>query len=193
MFEFLEGELARKSPTDAVLDVAGVGYVLAISLQCYTALPQHGRVRLFVHVHLGESGTRLFGFLDEKERALFRLLQTVGGVGPGVALTLLSSEPAAAVAARIRAGDVKGLTRVKGIGTRTAERLVLELKEKVAVEPGAALAGDHERLLVQALESLGLEGAEAAARARAALKALPGETQVEPLLRHALQSRAASR
>ena len=193
MFDFLEGELARKTPTEAVLDVHGAGYLLSISLQCYTALPERGRLRLLVHVHANESGIRLFGFLDERERVLFRLLQTVSGVGPAVALTLLSSEPPPAIAARIRAGDVKGLTRTKGIGTKTAERLVLELKDKVEVEPGAAVAGETERLLLQALESLGLDAAEARTRAQAARKALPADAPVEALLRHALQARAAAR
>ncbi len=189
MFDFLEGELARKAPTEAVVAVNGVGYLLSISLQCFAALPPGGKVRLLVHVHTSDSGTRLFGFQDDAERALFRKLQSVTSVGPALALTLLSHEPSAALAARIHAGDVKGLTRIKGIGTKTAERLVLELKDKVAVEPGAGARIDEEGLLVQALESLGFDGQEATGRARAAVKALPDEKRVEVLLRHALRPR----
>ena len=193
MFDFLDGELARKGPTEAVVAVSGVGYLLSISLQCFAALPSSGRVKLLVHVHTNESGTRLLGFVDERERALFRLLQSVSGVGPSLALSLLSHEAPDALAARIRSGDVKGLTRIKGIGTKTAERLVLELKDKVVVEPGASVVADQERLLTQALESLGLEPDDAAARAREATRALPQETRVEVLLRHALRARAAGR
>ncbi len=193
MFDFLEGELARKGPTEAVVAVNGVGYLLSISVQCFTALPPSGRVKLLVHVHTNESGTRLLGFVDERERALFRLLQSVGGVGPAMALALLSYEPPDALAARIKSGDVKGLTRIKGVGTKTAERLVLELKDKLVVEPGASATADQRRLLVQALESLGLEPADAAARAKEAARALPAETSVELLLRHALRVRAAGK
>jgi len=193
VFDFLRGELARKTPSEAVVDVNGAGYLLSISLQCFVALPERGPVQLLVHAHVSEAATRLFGFLEERERALFRVLQSVGGVGPGLALTLLSSEPAPALAARIAAGDVKGLTRIKGIGTRTAERLVLELKDRVAAEPGAVAAGDRESLLVQALQSLGLDRADAAARARSTARALPEEGRIEALLRHALRARSAGR
>ncbi len=193
MFEFLKGELARKGPSDAVVEVHGVGYLLAISLQCYTALPASGPVRLLVHVHTTDSGTRLFGFLEESERALFRLLQSVRGIGPSVALTLLSHEPPEALAGRIRQGDVKGLTRIKGIGTKTAERLVLELKDKVGSGVITGLPASHEELVAQALQSLGLDAAEAAARARAVVQAHPAETRVEALLRTALQGRTAAR
>lgn len=191
MFDFLQGELARKGPTDAVVAVNGVGYLLSISVQSYAALPAQGAVKLLVHVHSNDSGTRLFGFVDERERAFFRLLIGVSGIGPMLALTLLSHEQPPAIAARIKAGDVKGLTRIKGIGTKTAERLILELKDKVVAEPGAVEIADQERLLIQALSSLGLEPVDAAARARATLKAHPSEKQVEQLLRHALQARVA--
>ncbi|MBM4016238.1 MAG: Holliday junction branch migration protein RuvA [Planctomycetes bacterium] len=193
MFEFLKGELARKSPTEVVVDVHGVGYLLSISAQAFAALPARGAVQLLVHVHATDAGTRLFGFLDERERALFRLLLTVSGVGPAVAQNLLSHEPPDALAGRLRAGDVKGLTRIKGIGTKTAERLVLELKDKVATGLAPAVADGHEELLAQALRSLGLDAGEAAERARAVVDAHPGEQRVEQLLRVALKSRSAGR
>jgi len=193
VYDFLKGELARKGPTEAVVDVNGVGWLLSISAQCYAALPSRGAVTLLVHVHTNDSGTRLFGFLEEQERAFFRLLQSVRGVGPAVALTLLSHETPDVLAARLHAGDVKGLTRIKGIGTKTAERLVLELKDKVDASLAASLPAGHEELLVQALKSLGLDSGEAAERARAVVKAHPEEKRVELLLRAALKSRSASR
>ena len=193
MFEFLKGELARKGPTEAVVDVNGVGYLLSISAQCFAALPARGAVTLLVHVHTNDSGTRLFGFVEDRERALFRQLQSVSGVGPAVALSLLSHEPPAALAGRLRSGDVKGLTQIKGIGTKTAERLVLELKDKVDAGLTVTLPAGHEELLAQALRSLGLDASEAAERARQTVKANPDETRVELLLRAALQRRSAAR
>ena len=193
MYDFLKGELARKGPTEAVVDVNGVGWLLSISAQCFAALPTRGSVTLLVHVHETESSTRLFGFLDEQERAFFRLLQSVRGVGPAVALTLLSHEPPEVLTGRLLAGDVKGLTRIKWIGSKTAERLVLELKGKVDASRAAPLPAGHEELVVQALKSLGLDAGEAAERARAVVKANPEEKRVELLLRAALKSRSASR
>jgi Holliday junction DNA helicase RuvA len=188
VFDFLEGELARKSPTEAVVAVNGVGYLLSISTQCFLALPERGTVRLYVHVHTtNESATRLFGFLEERERQFFRTLQCVNGVGPALALTLLSYEPPKALAARIDSGDKKALTRIKGIGTKTADRLVFELKGRLELDPAAVAASDSEQQVVQALENLGHDAKEAALRARAAAKALGGDASAEALLRQALR------
>lgn len=193
MLDFLRGELARRGAGEVVVDVQGIGWLLAVSAQCLAALPARGSVTLHVHVHASESGTRLFGFLEEAERALFRQLQGVRGVGPGVALALLSHEPPAALAARIRSGDVKGLTRIKGVGTKTAERLVLELKDELgALAAGAPASGSHA-LLARALENLGLDAAEAGERARAVLGELSGELPLDQLLRAALKRRGAGR
>lgn len=193
MIEFLQGELVRKSPNEAVIDCGGVGYVAAISLKSFEALPAGGRVRLLIHFHQAESGTRLFGFAAEPERQMFRTLQSVRGVGPSLALTLLSHEAPELLAGRIRGGDVKGLTRIKGIGTKTAERIVLELKDRLDHVAAAPLAPDHQTLLVQALKSLGLSETEAAERARTVVAAAPGETRLETLLRLALKPASSSR
>ncbi len=193
MFDFLRGEVARKSPGEVVVDVHGVGYLLSISAQCYAALPTRGAATLLVHVHTNDSGTRLFGFVDEQERLLFRQLQGVRGIGPSVALTLLSHETPDALAGRIRAGDVKGLTRIKGIGTKTAERLVLELKDVVAPGLIATLPASQEDSLLRALQSLGLDSGEALARTRAVLAQHPADASLEVLLRAALKSRSAGR
>ena len=188
MFDFLEGDLARRAPNEAVVACGGVGYLAAISLESFKALPEHGRVRLLIHVHTSDAGVRLFGFVEERERLLFRKLISVSGVGPALALTLLSNLPPAELAIRIVEGDVKTLTRIKGIGTKTAERLILELKDKLTVEPGIAATSAPEQLLEQALESLGLDGSEAAALARATVKGSVGETRLELLLRTALRT-----
>jgi Holliday junction DNA helicase RuvA len=110
-----------------------------------------------------------------------------------MALTLLSHETPELLAGRIRAGDSKGLTRIKGIGTKTAERLVLELKNRLDHVAAAPVATEHERLLVQALKSLGLPESEAEEKARAVLKAAAGETRLEVLLRQALKPASSSR
>lgn len=193
MFDFLRGEVARKGPGEVVVDVNGVGYLLSISAKCGERLPSRGSVTLFVQVQTNDAGTRLFGFIDEPERLLFRQLLGVRGVGPAVALTLLSHETPDALAGRIRAGDVKGLTRIKGIGTKTAERLVLELKNVVAEGLAVTLPASQEESLLKALQSLGLDSGEALARTRAVLAAHPADASLELLLRAALKSRSAGR
>ncbi len=193
MIEYLSGELVRKSPGEAVVECGGVAYLASISLKSFEALPAGGRVKLLVHCHQSEAGTRLFGFSAEGERRMFRTLIDVRGVGPSLALTLLSHEAPEPLAARIRAGDVKGLTRIKGIGTKTAERLVLELKDRLDHVSGSPLAPEHEQLLAQALRSLGLADHEAEQRARAVVHAAAGETRLEVLLRLALKSVSSSR
>ena len=193
MIEFLEGDLVRKTPTEAVVRCGGVGYLASISLKSFAALPASGAVRLLIHWHESDSGTRLFGFASEGERQMFRTLQSVRGVGPALALTLLSHETPELLAGRIRAGDTKGLTRIKGIGTKTAERLVLELKGRLDHVAAAPVASDHERTLVQALRSLGLPESEAEEKARGVLKSAAGETRLEVLLRLALRPASSSR
>jgi Holliday junction DNA helicase RuvA len=193
VFDHLRGEIVRKTPTEAVIDVQGVGYLVTISLKCFESLPASGPATLWVHVHSSESGTRLYGFVEQEERALFRMLQGVRGVGPGVARTLLSHEAPSQLAARIRAGDVKGLMRMKGIGTKTAERLVVELRDRLGRGIAATGTEPVEQVLGQALMSLGLDESEAARRARAVVETLPGESRVEVLLREALRARSAAR
>jgi Holliday junction DNA helicase RuvA len=193
VIEYLSGELVRKAPGEAVVECGGVAYVASISLKGFEALPAGGRVRLLVHCHESESGTRLFGFAADAERRMFRTLLNVRGVGPALALTLLSHETPETLATRIKSGDVKGLTRIKGIGTKTAERLVLELRDRLDHVAGSPLAPEHEQLLVQALQSLGLADHEAAQRARAVVQAAAGETRLEVLLRLALKPVSSSR
>jgi Holliday junction DNA helicase RuvA len=187
VIDHLHGELVRKAPGEVVVECGGVGYVAAISLKAYAALPAAGRVLLLVHFHEAESGTRLFGFAEESERRMFRTLIGVRGVGPALALTLLSNDAPEGLARRIRGGDVKGLTRIKGIGTKTAERLVLELKDRLDGPGGAALVPEHERFLGQALQSLGLSAAEAEERAHKVVGASGEERDLEVLLRLALR------
>lgn len=135
MITFLNGVLVHSLPHQATIDVGGVGYLVWIPLSTYDALPQPGgKVRLLTHHHMTEREQSLFGFASDAERDLFRLLiNQVSGVGPKVALAVLSGLPVDAFKQAVVAQDVKQLSRIKGIGAKTAERLVFELRDKVGV------------------------------------------------------------
>ncbi len=193
MIEYLEGNLARKSTTEVVVDCGGVAYLVHVSLNTTSQLPASGSVKVLIHTHFSDNGQRLYGFSSESERSLFRILQGVRGVGPALALTLLSHEPADRLLGRLRDGDVNGLTRVKGIGRKTAERLLVELRDRLGAL-GPSFGGDQarENALVQGLMSLGLNEAEAATRARRVLRDATPEAELDELLRRALQSDSSS-
>lgn len=132
MIASLTGRLAFKAPTYLVLDVHGVGYEVYIPLSTYYGLPNLGEsTSLSVHTHVREDAIQLFGFLTSQEKDAFVLLTSVSGVGPKLALSILSALPVSALVSAIQSGDVEKLTTVPGIGHKSASRLVLELKEKV--------------------------------------------------------------
>lgn len=171
MIVFLHGVLAEKHPNKAIVDVSGVGYEAGISTQTFASLPQTGaEVRLLIYHHMTESEQRLFGFLDSTEKSLFELLITVKGVGPRLALTMLSGMPAREIVVSIARQDAIMLARTPGIGKKTAERLVLELKDKVSAGDGSLsavssagmlLPGGPEGEAISALEALGFKRADA--------------------------------
>ena len=132
MIAMLTGQLAYKSLDHVIVDVQGVGYRLSVPLSTYYSLPEEGTVRLHVHTHVREDALVLFGFLTPAEKELFGILLGVSGIGPKVALNLLSHSPAPELAGAIVGGDVKRLSALPGIGKKTAERLILELKDKLA-------------------------------------------------------------
>ena len=128
----LVGRLAEKSPDQVLLDVGGVGYLVHIPLSTFYELPEaESPASLWIHTHVREDALALYGFLTERERALFLLLLGVAGIGPRVALTVLSGIPPAELVAALRSQDVRRLIAVPGVGRKTAERMVLELAEKV--------------------------------------------------------------
>jgi Holliday junction DNA helicase RuvA len=147
MIASLTGRLAFKAPTHLVLDVHGVGYEVLIPLSTYYGLPNLGEsTSLSVHTHVREDAIQLFGFLTPQEKDAFVLLTSVSGVGPKLALSLLSALPVPALVLAIQSGDVEKLTTVPGIGTKSAGRLVLELKDKVEkLHIGAASAREGPR------------------------------------------------
>jgi Holliday junction DNA helicase RuvA len=128
----LRGQILYKIPHYVVIDCGGVGYELAISVATYTELPEVGKeVQLHVHTHVREDALQLFGFYEVTEKRLFEKLLTISGIGPKLAITVLSGINAERLVGAIRAGDHATLTRIPGIGKKTAERVVLELKDKL--------------------------------------------------------------
>ncbi len=139
MIAHLRGTLLEKHPNQAIVEAQGVGYDVAIPVSTFAALPDAGEeVRLRIHTVVREDAIQLYGFHTAEEKSLFEKLITVSGVGPRLALTVLSGIPAADLVQVIRSADVQKLVRVPGIGKKTAERIVLELRDKI--EDGARRA-----------------------------------------------------
>lgn len=132
MISYLRGTLIQRTPTALTLEVSGVGYGVMIPLSVFYRLPPEGEeVEMFIYTHVQKDGIILFGFLSPRERDLFELLLSVRGVGPKVALTLLSGMEAEEIEKALLEGDTSRLERVPGIGRRTAERMVFELRERI--------------------------------------------------------------
>ena len=192
MIAQLSGVLAYKSPEHLVVDVHGVGYQVLVPLNTFYRLPEVGApVRLLVHTHVREDALQLFGFLDREERELFLLLLGVSGIGPRLALNILSGSPTQDLEAALEAGDVVRLVAIPGVGKKTAERLVLELRDKVKVVRGARGVDDGRRAVgleaeaVSALVNLGYRHAEAERAVKAACAA--GASNLEGVIRTALK------
>lgn len=152
MFEFLEGEVARHTPTSLVLDVGGVGYALFVPVG--SSFPSKGRVRAWTHFVVREDAQTLYGFDSVSQRDLFRLLLDVRGVGPAVALALLSGMEPEALVHAVLSGDAAALTRVKGVGKKTAEQMLLDLRDKITRFGGGELPLPPTEDGVPALDSL---------------------------------------
>jgi len=144
MIAFLRGRLFSKSPNQAIVECAGVGYDVTISVATFTSLPPEGaKARLHIYTHVREDQLALFGFAEPQEKRLFEKLLTISGIGPKLAITVLSGIDADRLVTAIRNSDHATLTRIPGIGKKTAERVVLELKDKLdgmAVAPATASA-----------------------------------------------------
>lgn len=189
MFEFLKGRLAVKKPNYVVIDVGGVGYRAEVSLATFEALPAEGQgATLFTVLRTTDDAMVLYGFGTAGERALFlRLVESVAGLGPKKALAILSSAGPAKLAEAVEQGDVAALKRVKGIGDKLANRLVVELKGQLPSEDRGGATGAEEDALA-ALVGLGYGRSEAEEAVHKAAKGLqPERRTADELVRAALQ------
>ena len=189
----LRGVLVEKHPNQAIVETGGVGYDVAIPVSTYTHLPDAGsEVRLRIHTHVREDALLLYGFLTEDEKALFERLIGVSGIGPKLAVTILSGLAAPDLIAAIRRGEVDRLVRIPGIGKKTAERLVLELRDKLpaatgaAPETPAAAFSPVAQDVLSALLNLGCARPQAETAVRKA-RAAGAPDDFEPLFRRALE------
>lgn len=193
MIARLDGVLLEKRADSAVLDVQGVGYLVHLSLQSMGRLPPEGaRAQLRCYTHVREDALQLFGFLTAEEEELFHLLIGVSGVGPRLALNVLSGMPAGELAVAILHGELARLTRIQGVGKKTAERLVLELKDKIktsglAAAPVSRPPGAPSEALLSALVNLGYRPAAAERTADQVRRALGPAAPLEDQLREALR------
>jgi holliday junction DNA helicase RuvA len=198
MISFLQGKVVEALPTQVTLEVRGVGYDVLIPLSSFDKLPSPGNeVKLLTHLAVREDAHVLYGFMTSAEREMFRLLiNTVSGIGPKIALNVLSGMNVTALRGAVANGDVKALSQISGVGKKTAERIVVELKDKIGAA-GAWEAASAARGLtpadqktndaVLALMALGFKQIEAHEAVRAALSLLGEKTTVEDLVRACLK------
>jgi len=197
---FLRGKLLEKHPNQVIVETGGVGYDVVIPVSTFSALPDAGaEVKLRIHTHVREDVLALFGFLTTDEKTIFEKLISVSGIGPTLAIKVLSGMPTSGLTAAIRNGHVEQLVRIPGVGKKTAERIVLELKDKLeglaamASSPGgmpATLAASAlsviEQDVMSALLNLGCNRASAEAAVRKA-KTAGAPADFEPLFRKSLE------
>jgi Holliday junction DNA helicase RuvA len=193
----LRGRLAEKRPNQVLVDVGGVGYLVQVPLSTYAALGElHTEVTLLIHTHVREDALALYGFVSAREKHFFEMLLSASGVGPTLALKILSGMSVEELVPAIRGSDLVRLTKIPGVGRKTAERMVVELKDRleiVAIEadrPAAASPAGVEADVISALVNLGYDGRTAEGAVGDAKRAA-GTANFEKLLRAALQSLTA--
>jgi Holliday junction DNA helicase RuvA len=201
MISFLRGKLMEALPTRVTVETQGVGYEVLIPVSSYDKLPAVGQeVKVLTHLVVREDAHTLYGFMSVAERELFRLLiGTVSGIGPKIALNILSGINVTAFRGAVANGDVKSLSQISGVGRKTAERIVVELKDKMGESAGwealsaqRALTPEDQKVndAVLALMALGFKQIEAHEAARKAQGALGAEATVEDLIRACLKKGA---
>ncbi len=193
MIAHVRGTLLEKHPNQAIVETGGVGYDLTIPVSTYTGLPDVGsEVRLRVHTHVREDALALFGFLTQDEKVMFEKLIGVTGIGPKLAVTILSGLAAPDLINALRNGSIEQLVRIPGVGKKTAERMVLELRDKMvavaaaSATPSAPALNTIEEDVLSALLNLGSARPNAEAAVRKA-KAAGAPPQFEPLFRRSLE------
>ena len=192
MITQLKGKLVEKNPTYAVVDCNGVGYLLHISLNTFSLLPSDENVLLYTHLSIREDAHTLYGFFTKVEREVFRLLTSVSGVGPSTARTMLSSMTSEEIQQAIASEDVKTIQSVKGIGAKTAQRVIVDLKDKIVKifdldEVSITQNNTNKEEALSALEVLGFARKQADKVIGNILKETP-EASVEKLIKQALKN-----
>lgn len=192
MIHHLNGRLIEKSPTHAVIECAGVGYFVNISLHTYSALGDDENVRLLTHLVVREDAHTLYGFHQEDERAVFLKLISVSGVGASTGRMIISSMSPDEVKTAILSGDVKAIQNVKGIGAKTAQRIIVDLQDKIGEVSGGgeiiSLGGNTAKLeALSALSSLGFDNTKANKTLESILKQHGTDLSVEALIKMALK------
>lgn len=192
MITHIQGRLVEKSPTDVVIDCNGVGYFLNISLHTFSQLPETENVKLYTHLQVREDAHTLYGFSSIIEREIFRLLISVSGVGASIARTMLSSLSPGQVKEAIATADIATIQSVKGIGAKTAQRVVLDIKDKILKVYGlddvsAISSNTNKNEALSALETLGFVRKQAEKACDFVIKSNPQAT-VETIIKEALKN-----
>lgn len=197
MIAYLSGKLVFKDPTYVIIDVGGIGYHVKISLQTYSSIKDEEQIRLLTFLHIKEDAHTLYGFKEESEKKLFLLLISINGVGPNTGLMILSSLDTTEIEQAILSGNVAVIQAVKGIGVKTAQRIILELKDKVgksgsteATAPLGFLKSSNKirEEALQALVTLGFPKQVAEKNIAQVLKKTEGEISLEDLIKASLKT-----
>ena len=192
MIAHLQGKLVEKTPTHLVIDCGGVGYEVHISLYTFSLLPNSDFIKVFTHLQIKEDAHTIFGFVEKSEREIFKLLLSVSGIGAGIARTMLSSLDPKQITHAIASGDVTTIQSIKGIGSKTAQRVILDLKEKVLKlydldEVSVSQSNTNRDEALSALEVLGFVRKASEKVIDKIVKENP-EASVESIIKQALKS-----
>ncbi|TPN86043.1 Holliday junction branch migration protein RuvA [Aquimarina algicola] len=192
MITHIKGKLVEKNPTDVVIECGGVGYILHISLHTFSLLPQGEAIQLYTHLQVKEDSHTLFGFAEKSEREIFRLLISVSGIGSSTARTMLSSLHPNQVKEAIASNDVATIQSIKGIGAKTAQRVIIDLKDKILKvydidEVSVSQNNTNKEEALSALETLGFNRKLAEKAIDRVLKEAPEQT-VENIIKQALKN-----
>lgn len=192
MIAHIQGKLIEKTPTEVIVDCGGVGYHINISLYTYALIPSSENVKLFTYLQVKEDAQTLFGFFEKSERELFKLLISVSGIGAGIARTMLSSLEPKQIMQALAVGDLATIQSIKGIGNKTAQRAILDLKDKVLKlydidEVSGTLNNTSKEEALSALETLGFNKKLAEKAVEKIVKETP-EATVETIIKQALKN-----
>ncbi|MBL7863475.1 MAG: Holliday junction branch migration protein RuvA [Cyclobacteriaceae bacterium] len=195
MIAYLRGKLVHKEPTHVIIDVGGIGYQASISFNTFSEIKDKEDIRLATYLHVREDAHLLYGFASDAEKSMFLNLISVNGVGPNTAMVMLSSLPPAELRAAILRDDAATLQAVKGIGGKTAQRLILELKDKLRKSPGdaqstlpGATSNTNRQEALTALMTLGISRSAAENSIDAVLRKSGNTISLEDLVKQALKN-----